>query len=148
MMQNRRLVFDWIRTRPSSKVGNAPLQTDTHVAISEKTNPKSIFQDIDNFQIKQGVKRCCSDRGQRSNEHRLQTLLARLATVIPNHWVHITTRTLPQSFTRNVDKYIYVLIRLAQTNIKYVSTKLNTLVGWAACHTARTTKNGNVIIAI
>ena len=29
----------------------------------------------------------------------------------------------------------YVLIRPAQTNIKYLSTKLNTLVGWAACHT-------------
>ena len=32
-------------------------------------------------------------------------------------------------------KMNYVLIRPAQTNIKYLSTKLNTLVGWAACHT-------------
>ena len=47
MMQNRRLVSDWIRTWLPSKVGNAPLQTDTHVAISEKQIQKSIFPDID-----------------------------------------------------------------------------------------------------
>ena len=35
------------RTWLPSKVGDAPLQTDTHVAISEKQIQKSIFPDID-----------------------------------------------------------------------------------------------------
>ena len=47
MMQNRQLVFDCIRTRPSSKLGNVQLQTDTHVAVSEKQIQKSISPDID-----------------------------------------------------------------------------------------------------